>query len=133
MHGSKHTTVASIPSKYEITLIENARERDGFGIRSHRFSTSETDVPGPGTYKAELEYLSPLVVDCKRNGSISCKGYSGLASRTDRFGFLERKEEEQRSRPGPGSYSSAYIKQTLEKGNIPGPVLSFTIEMATLS
>ena len=78
-------TVASIPTKYETTLLVGTKEQNGFGNRSHRFRDATTDVPGPGMYGAP----GPAGVVVRQQascGSVSAKGYcGGLTSSTDRF------------------------------------------------
>lgn len=100
--GGKHThasrTAASIPSKFETTLVSNSHETDGFGARTYRFSSAERHVPGPGHYKPPPPQL------VKTGAAVSKRGYlSGFASKSTRFS--DRQFLHDSSAPGPGSYS----------------------------
>jgi len=99
-------SVASIPSKFETTLLVGTGERNGFGNRSHRFRDPSTNTPGPGQYGAPAP-AGVVVRDIKSCGSVSTKGYmGGLISSTDRFVAAARQADKDRAGPGPGSYAS---------------------------
>jgi hypothetical protein len=65
--------MASIPSKFETVLLANTKERQGFGGGTHRFTSSSTDVPGPGFYGAP-KTASVVVRNAATCGSVSRKG-----------------------------------------------------------
>jgi len=54
-------------------LLPNTKERQGFGGGTHRFTSSSTDVPGPGFYGAP-KTASVVVRNAATCGSVSRKG-----------------------------------------------------------
>ena len=104
-------TTASIPTRFETTLLVGPRERNGFGQRTHRFSDSESDNPGPGSYSMAPTTAGVVVRMAHTCGSVSAKGFTGLVSRTDRFGYSDRELEKSASRPGPGTHYSPTVKR----------------------
>lgn len=70
----------SIPSKFETVLLKSPSQ-DGFGVRTHRFSFSDSEVPGPGAY--------------------SYRGPTPLG-----FRFTSRRSQKIASTPGPGAYNA---------------------------
>ena len=98
---------ASIPSKFETTLLVGTKERNGFGNRSHRFKDATTEVPGPGQYGCPKAggVVVRQQVTC---GSVSSRGFgTGFVSKTDRFREEELRQRLERQIPGPGTYASA--------------------------
>ena len=95
----KRARTASIPSKFETTLLKANREQNGFGNRTHRFRDSANDLPGPGHYKPKNQ---PLVRDPQDCPGTSQKGYGAFVSRTDRF--TNHFEVRAASLPAPGQY-----------------------------
>jgi len=85
-------SVASIPSKFETVLHDGGREKDGFWTRTHRFSYTDNDLPGPGTY---VEHRSAET----DKTSYSKKGYTGMVSKSSRFTRPRRA-----TAPPPGWY-----------------------------
>ena len=77
-----------------------AGERDAFLTRTPRFRDRRTAIPGPGAYETNPRPLGSATP------SFGKRGYGvGFASRTPRFGPLERKRRRRARRtPGPGSY-----------------------------
>eukprot|EP00283_Hemiselmis_rufescens_P003383 CAMPEP_0173420046 /NCGR_PEP_ID=MMETSP1357-20121228/1684_1 /TAXON_ID=77926 /ORGANISM="Hemiselmis rufescens, Strain PCC563" /LENGTH=334 /DNA_ID=CAMNT_0014382793 /DNA_START=197 /DNA_END=1198 /DNA_ORIENTATION=- len=88
----RQRSVASIPSKFETVLHEGGRERDGFWNRTHRFTYSDNELPGPGTY------IAPGPAEHQAS-SYSKKGYTGMVSKSSRFVKPRRA-----TAPPPGSY-----------------------------
>ena len=95
----KRARTASIPSKFETTLLQANREKNGFGNRTHRFRDSANDLPGPGHYRPKN---LPLVRDPQDCPGTSQKGYGAFVSRTDRF--TNHFEVRAASLPAPGQY-----------------------------
>lgn len=91
---------ASIPSRFETTLLLGHREKDAFGGRTHRFSDDQTDIPGPGHYVNGPPSMIRDPVTC---GSVSYRGSGTFASKSGRFS--DRKAFDDATMPGPGSYS----------------------------
>jgi len=91
---SRGRAVASITSKFETVLHEGGHERDAFWSRTHRFQYAENEMPGPGTYgpPRSAESVAP---------SFSKKGYTGMASKSKRFGIGLRTQG-----PAPGTYDA---------------------------
>mmetsp|Transcript_21202 Transcript_21202/g.47802 ORF Transcript_21202/g.47802 Transcript_21202/m.47802 type:complete len:367 (-) Transcript_21202:148-1248(-) len=88
---AKQRSVASIPSKFETILHEGGKEKDAFWTRTHRFSYTDNELPGPGQYyKPKTNNLNP---------SQSVKGYTGMVSKSQRFARPRRA-----TAPCPGSY-----------------------------
>jgi len=83
---------ASIPSKFETVINVGTKEKDGFGVRSHRFAGYETELPGPGNYTVtgDMTY---------KHDSISKKGYGSFPSKNKRF-----HSKKVFTAPGPGAY-----------------------------
>lgn len=98
-------TPASIPSKFETVLLKSPSQ-DGFGVRTERFTLSESEVPGPGAYS----WRDPVPVG---------------------FRFTSRRGQKIETTPGPGAYDwpvrkirvSRPAKPTLRRPEVvtPGP------------
>jgi len=84
--------VASIPSKFETILHEGGREKNAFWNRTHRFTYTDNEMPGPGQYfkPNNPERVAP---------SFSQKGYTGMISKSSRFVPMRRA-----TAPPPGTY-----------------------------
>ncbi|XP_064625149.1 O(6)-methylguanine-induced apoptosis 2-like [Lineus longissimus] len=91
-HGITAAT-ASIPSKYQTIVIDNAEKR-GFNSRAKRFQydSNVDDNPGPGTY------MGHATVE-QNNPSLSKKGTGGFASKDRRL-----TKQGMSCSPGAGSY-----------------------------
>lgn len=90
-HG-KTAASASIPSKYQTTVKDNA-EKKGFLSRCRRFADNTvTANPGPGTY-GDLKSSETV------SSSFSKKGFGGFVSKAKRF-----THEVTNTAPGPGLY-----------------------------
>ena len=111
----KRARTASIPSKFEITLLTTNQEKNGFGNRTFRFKDSTNDLPGPGQYRPKDR---PLLRDPNDCPGTSQKGYGAFVSRTDRF--TNHFEIRAASLPAPGQYK---IKGTGEKP-VPVPIFA---------
>ncbi|GMH72884.1 hypothetical protein TrST_g12064 [Triparma strigata] len=93
-------TAPSIPSKFGSKSKNRPKERNGFGGRTHRFSSSQaTSQPGPGYYHK----ATSLTMDATTNGSVSKRGYTSMISKSNRFTTTELLDAA--DLPGPGSYS----------------------------
>ncbi|GMH78718.1 hypothetical protein TL16_g07913 [Triparma laevis f. inornata] len=93
-------TAPSIPSKFGSKSKNRPSEKNGFGGRTHRFSSSQTTAqPGPGYYHK----ASTLTMDAKTNGSVSKRGYTSMISKSNRFTTTDLLDAA--DLPGPGSYS----------------------------
>jgi len=69
------STPATIPSKFETTLMRDVQESKGFGSTSFRFEAAPvTEIPGPGAY------YKPKAFE-KQSDSFSKRGYGSFASK----------------------------------------------------
>uniref|UniRef100_A0A7S0VJH7 Sperm-tail PG-rich repeat-containing protein 2 n=1 Tax=Hemiselmis tepida TaxID=464990 RepID=A0A7S0VJH7_9CRYP len=103
----RQRSVASIPSKFETVLHEGGRERDGFWNRTHRFTYTDNELPGPGTY------IAPGPAEHQAT-SYSKKGYTGMVSKSSRF-----QKPRRAAAPPPGSYDpDRGFRYLTEKANV---------------
>lgn len=86
---------SSIPSKFETTLFDGNKEKDGFGSRAHRFVESESELPGPGAYEEPAVRLRDDKVYSKKGLGV------GFASQTKRKSVFVGNNV-----PGPGNYNT---------------------------
>jgi len=86
-------TFSSIPSKFETTLFTGAKPKEGFGSRAHRFTETENDLPGPGSYEGASVPLRDDKVYSKKGLGV------GFVSKTQRQGLVRPGVV-----PGPGNY-----------------------------
>lgn len=96
-------TAPSIPSKYPSKGKSRKGEKNGFGGRTHRFSSSKDDhsQPGPGYYHKSTTYVKNAAT-C---GSVSARGFTSLISKANRFTGQTISLLNASEMPGPGSYS----------------------------
>lgn len=107
--GFNRISEPSIPTKYELVLIQTDDTGDGFNSKTPRFIPRRNYIPGPGEYKVSLDDEHP---------SHSKKGYGALSNRSTRFNRNTRTT----LAPGPGYY------ETEIKESHPKPFLSNAIK-----
>eukprot|EP00906_Rhabdomonas_costata_P021304 RCo030946 len=90
---------ASIPSKFETIFHPGQREKEGFNRRTPRFTPSETDIPGPGSYaKVPTMVRDPTAEYTSKHGTAAFASTAKIRNDLPRPSFLT---------PGPGTYSGA--------------------------
>eukprot|EP00798_Chlamydomonas_sp_ICE-L_P032520 gene32520-17233_t len=92
--------VSSIPAKFETVLFKGPREKKGFGSEGRRFSTLETENPGPGSYANNTSSLNT------RSESYGVKGFGSMTSSTKRLSGRKAY-----TGPGPGTYKQEFIRK----------------------
>ncbi|XP_014662013.1 PREDICTED: O(6)-methylguanine-induced apoptosis 2-like [Priapulus caudatus] len=106
------TNNASIPSNYQTVVVDNS-EKKGFRSNSKRFSYTDNDLPGPGTYAVHPVLASD-------GPSFSVKGSAGFPSKAKRLPRVQMP-----CSPRVGSYNLTDNLNTKKDFNQAGATSSF--------
>jgi len=109
----ENTVRCSTASKFDSRneKVEIFKENTAFGCSTERFfdeKSTKCPVPGPGQYHNEHSY----VMDARKCGSVSSRGFTPMISLDPRFGSDIEELKNRLYHPGPGAYNIPDVSTT---------------------